>query len=162
LSTRQSLLAGGDNGEAVIPGKADRSLLIAQISGTRPAMPRKGNPLSAEEIADLRRWIDAGAPWPKGLTLLIADAKPIVDANWWSLRPLARPTIPQIRNLKSEIRNPIDAFILAKLEEKGLRPSPEADRRTLIRRLTFNLHGLPPTPEEIDAFERDTSANAYE
>ncbi len=84
------------------------------------------------------------------------------EALWWSLQPLNRPAVPLIRNPPSTIRNPIDAFILAKLREKGLSPSPEADRRTLIRRLSFDLIGLPPTPEEVDAFLADVRSDAYE
>jgi hypothetical protein len=161
LSSREAVLRGGDQGPAVIAGRAGKSLIVEQVSGTKPAMPRKGEPLSAQEIADLRRWIDDGAPWPKTITLN-DGGKPLVDGNWWSLRPLTRPALPEIRNPKSPIRNPIDRFIVAELEKQGLKLSPEADRRTLIRRLTFDLHGLPPTPEEIDAFEKDTSPDAYE
>src|SRR5438874_2429012 len=81
--------------------------------------------------------------------------------DWWSFRPFARPAIPTVKE-QSWLQTPIDAFILAKLEMKGLRPSPPADRATLIRRVTYDLHGLPPTPEEIDAFANDPDPNAYE
>jgi hypothetical protein len=161
LTTRESLFKGGDQGEALVPGKAGKSLVVEQISGTKPAMPKKGSALSSQEVADIRRWIDAGAPWPKGMRLQDADGRPVVDANWWSLRPLSRPPLPVVKET-GWVRNPIDRFIFSKLEEKGLKPSPEADRRTLIRRLTSDLHGLPPAPEEITAFERDTSPDAYE
>jgi mono/diheme cytochrome c family protein len=161
LSVRESLLKGGDQGEVIVPGKADKSLLVEQISGTKPAMPKKGSALTSQEVADIRRWIDAGAPWPKGMRLQDADGRPVVDANWWSLRPLSRPPQPAVKET-GWVRNPIDRFILSKLEEKGLKPSPEADRRTLFRRVTYDLHGLPPSPEEIAAFERDSSPDAYE
>jgi hypothetical protein len=97
-----------------------------------------------------------GAPDPR--VAKVANA----DTTWWSLKPIVRAAVPEIRNPQSAIRNPIDAFILAKLREQGLAPSPEADRRTLIRRLTFDLHGLPPTPEEVEAFEKDAAPQAYE
>ena len=108
-------------------------------------MPQGAVPLTPGQIAILKAWIDQGAKWPSS------------DANHWSLRPLKSPAIP-----KAAGANPIDAFIRAKLAEKGFKPSPPADKRTLIRRLTFDLHGLPPTPEEIEAFVTDTSPDAYE
>jgi hypothetical protein len=89
------------------------------------------------------------------------EARPRVGPDWWSLRPLVRPAVPAVRD-PAWVRTPVDAFILAGLEAKGLRPSPPADRRTLIRRLTFDLHGLPPTPEAVDAFVRDPAPDAYE
>src|SRR5262249_10135183 len=93
---------------------------------------------------------------------LAADApRPRVGPDWWSLRPLVRPAVPAVRD-PSWVRTPIDAFILATLEAKGMRPAPAADRRTLIRRVTFDLHGLPPTPEEVAAFVHDATPDAYE
>src|SRR5262245_43556482 len=156
LSSRASLMRGGDDGPVVVVGKADESLLVRAVSGPKPVMPKKGGPLSAEQVADLRRWIDAGADWPKDVTL---STKPVADASWWSLKPLTRPAVPVGRE---RVANPVDAFVGVALEAKGLRPSPEADRATLIRRLTFNLHGLPPSPEEVEAFVRDRAADAYE
>src|SRR5262249_42936709 len=82
-------------------------------------------------------------------------------ADWWSLRPLVRPPVPAVKD-QGWVRMPVDAFVLAALEARGLRPSPPADRATLIRRVTFDLHGLPPTPEEVDAFVHDPAADAYE
>src|SRR4029077_17528281 len=96
--------------------------------------------------------------WPDGVKL---RDRPDGSETWWSLRPLARPAVPAVRNA-AWVRNPIDAFVLARLEQQGLTPSPEADRRTRIRRLTFDLLGLPPTPDEIDAFVADPAPDAYQ
>ena len=160
LTTREHLLAGGDTGPAVKPGAAGDSLLIQMVAGAEAKMPKKGPKLSADEVAALRQWIDAGAPWPKDAA--VVAAKPPADGGeWWSLRPLARPAVPAVKDAAWG-RNPIDAFLLAAMEQKGLRPSPPADRRTLIRRATFDLTGLPPTAEEIDAFLKDDSPDAYE
>jgi hypothetical protein len=160
LSTRAGLLAGGESGAAVAVGKASESLLIRKITGPAPVMPKQGPKLETIEVAALMRWIDAGAPWPAGRTL-VADKQGPRGRDWWSLQPLARPPVPKVRDA-AWVRTPVDAFILAGLELRGLKPAPEADRLTLIRRLTFDLHGLPPTPEEIDAFACDTDPRAYE
>ena len=142
----------------VAPGHAAKSRLVSMISGDKPRMPRSGEPLSAADVALVRRWIDAGAKWPEGVALTAKGEAP-KEETWWSLRPLQRPAVPAI---DGDAANPIDRFILAKLHAKELTPSPEADRRTLIRRLSFDLIGLPPTPEEVDAFVADTPPDAYE
>src|SRR5262249_38636560 len=151
LASRAALLRGGDQGAVIVPGKSGASRLVELISGDKPAMPRKGAPLTPEQIADIRKWIDDGAAWPEGVILSAREGRPVVDAKWWSLRPLTRPAVPAVK-MRGWMRNPVDGFVLAALEAKGLRPAPEADRVTLIRRLTFDLHGLPPSPGEIDAF----------
>jgi hypothetical protein len=163
LSTRAGALAGGENGPVLVPGSADRSLLLRVVNGPAPRMPRTGPKLTDGERVQLRRWIDAGAPWPAGVVLRVEGPAP-VDGTWWSLQPLTTPPLPVLRNAdhSARVRNPIDRFILAKLEEKGLAPSPEADRVTLVRRLYFDLIGLPPTPEEIRNFVEDRSPDAYE
>jgi hypothetical protein len=158
LSTSAMLKRGGAGGPAIEPGKPDESLLIEKITGNKPEMPKSGKPLSAEEIAQIRRWIEAGASWPEGLVL--KDRK-FDGETWWSLRPLVRPAVPKPKT-PGWARTPIDAFVLKTLEAKGLKPSPEADRRTLIRRLSFDLTGLPPSVEEAEAFNADARANAYE
>jgi hypothetical protein len=160
LGRRAGLLAGGVTGPAVIAGKASQSLLIQKVSPPNPRMPKDGPKLDATEVAVLARWVDAGAPWPNGETL-VADRQGVQATAWWSLRPLHRPPLPRVRQ-RSWVRNPVDAQVLAELEARGLGPSAEADRATLIRRLTFDLHGLPPTPEEVDAFVRDCNPHAYE
>ena len=152
LTTRERLLAGGDTGPVVKPGAANDSLLLRMVSGAEAKMPKKGRKLTADEAAALRQWINDGAPWPKDVT--IAADMPAAEDDWWSLRPLIRPAVPRVKN-KAWVRTPIDAFVLAALEAKGLHPSPPADKATLLRRVTFDLIGLPPTPEEIDAFLGD-------
>jgi mono/diheme cytochrome c family protein len=156
LDVKEAALRGGDNYAPVIrPGKSAESPLIHFVAGLVDdmVMPQKGGRLSSEQIGLLRAWIDQGAEWPD-------DGK--AKALHWSLKPVMRPAVPEIRNPKSEIRNPIDAFILARLQAEKLTLSPGADRRTLIRRLSFDLIGLPPTPEETSAFLADKSSNAYE
>ncbi|HVC97571.1 MAG TPA: DUF1553 domain-containing protein [Pirellulales bacterium] len=157
LATGVMALAGGDSGAVIKPNKPDESLLLQYVSGEKPEMPKEAAPLAAEQVAAIRRWIESGAVWPTGLSL--AD-KHAIDAKWWSLVPLSHPAVPQTKS--AWVRTAIDAFILAKLESQQLVASFEADRRTLIRRLSYDLHALPPTPEEIDEFIADTSPDAYE
>jgi mono/diheme cytochrome c family protein len=159
LTTRAGLLKGGDGGTVVTPGSAAKSRLLQMVSGPDAKMPKEGPKLTAAQVAALRQWVEAGAPWPDGVTLAAQERPP--QGDWWSLRPLARPAVPAVKD-RARVVTPIDAFVLAKLEAKGLRPSPPADRATLIRRVTFDLHGLPPTPEEIDAFVNDREPLAYE
>ena len=156
------LQAGGESGPIVKPGVPGGSLLLEQVSGEKPAMPKNARPLTAEQLDVLRAWVSGGAKWPPALTLV--DRRTI-DAHWWSLEPLTRPAVPVIELPPTEsarVRNPLDAFLLAGLRAAGLTGSPEADRRTLIRRLTYDLHGLPPTPEEIAKFLADPRDDAYE
>jgi mono/diheme cytochrome c family protein len=157
LVTRDGLTQGGTSGPAIVLGQPDDSLILDAISGEEPEMPKEGPPLTDAEVAAIRQWIAAGAPWPAGIEL--TDNRPH-DLNWWSLQPLVRPPVPALND--AWIRTPIDAFILEKLQACGLAPSPEADRRTLLRRLYFDLTGLPPTPEETQAFLADESPDAYE
>src|SRR5262245_25800008 len=150
---------GGDSGPAIEPGKSAESLLVLAITGSEgvAAMPPKGEaPLTSDEIALLKLWIDQGAKGPDETT-----GGPVKGANHWAFRPVARPVVPEVIN-KAWVKNPIDAFVLARLEKEGLHPSPDADRVTLIRRLSFDLLGLPPTIEEVDAFLADTRSDAYE
>src|SRR5262249_40052371 len=133
IRSRESLLKGGGHGPAVVPGQAAASRLYRRLAGLEsPRMP-PGGPLPAAEIAAARDWIDAGATW---------------SSEWWASRPPNAPPVPAIRD--RWIRNPIDAFVLARLRAAGLRPAPVAGRETVIRRATFDLTGLPPTPAEID------------
>ncbi len=154
----QSAAAIEDSG-IVEPGDADGSTLVEMISprGAKPAeMPKNADPLSADEVKLIRDWIAAGAKWPDGFRLEPAQ---VTDADWWSLKPLSRPAVPstdQAAKPDSWPVTPIDAFVLAKLREQGLQPSPEADPRTLIRRVYFDLIGLPPTPAEVEAFETES------
>jgi len=155
---KTSAFASGDHGPHLVPGKSAESRVIHLVAGLEPdsIMPPKGEPLSSEEIGLLRAWIDQGANWPDTVASP-EDQK----RNHWSFQPVVRPAPPAVKNQKWP-RNPIDHFIAAKLAENKLHPSQEADRRTLIRRLYFDLIGLPPTPEEVRTFERDKSPHAYE
>lgn len=157
LVTAESLQAGGESGPVVVAGKPEESLLLEYVSGDEPRMPKGEKPLSAAEVATIRKWIASGAKWPADVEL---RDKRQYDLDWWSLRPLDRPAPPAVQS--EWIRTPIDAFILAKLQERKLAPSPEADRRTLIRRLYFDLVGLPPSFEEVQAFTADPDPRAYE
>ena len=160
LDTREGLRKGGVSGPAIVPGNADQSLLIASVRHANPdlKMPLKAPKLSDEAIADLVRWVNLGAPDPRGSAVAV-DAR---STDWWSLKPLVRPALPKIDGPDAPwVKTPIDAFVLAKLHEKKLAASTEAEPDVLIRRMTFDLHGLPPTPDEVDAFRKDwlTSPN---
>ncbi len=157
LATAAGASRGGDGGPAVVPGKPDESVLLEMISGDRPAMPKKEKPLANEEVAAIRTWIENGASWPAGLTLV--DRR-LEGQRWWAFDTLEAPKPPSPRS--PWVRTPIDAYILAELQKHGLQPSPEADRRTLIRRLTYDLIGLPPAPDELEHFVEDRSPGAYE
>jgi hypothetical protein len=160
LSTLASALKGGDSGPAFASGQPDASELFAQVSGSEPAMPKDRPPLTAAELAVLREWIAAGAKWPDGAKLRDRRFDP---SQWWSFQPLGRPPVPEIpATLGVSSDHPIDRFILSRLAEKSLTPSPEADRRILIRRLSYDLLGLPPSPEEVVAFVADADPRAYE
>ncbi len=165
LDTKTTALKGGASGPAIVPGKSAASELIRRVSSTDTAerMPSKGEPLTAREITLLRAWIDAGATWPETETLASGEAKRADKASWWSLQPIANVTPPAPSNLPANWAvSPIDRFIFAKLAERGLKPNPPADRRSLIRRVTYDLTGLPPSPEEVEAFVKDADPQAYE
>ncbi|MFO0895782.1 MAG: DUF1549 domain-containing protein, partial [Pirellulales bacterium] len=157
LETAELARAGGDSGPAFEPQQADASLLVEMISGDSPQMPAQADPLTPAEVAAVKAWISAGAEWPAGVRLAPRAAE---QETWWSLAPLGKHAPPRMDS--PWIRTPIDAFVLARLQPAGMAPSPEADRRTLIRRLTYNLHGLPPTAAEVAEFLADTSPDAYE
>jgi cytochrome c553 len=166
VDSREALLAGGDGGPALRPGDPDGSRLIEVIRHDGDiAMPPKRR-LADEEIAALREWVKAGAPWPDSTPKTQAArpaATPILtaeDRDYWAFRPLHLAAPPAVRNA-AWASSPIDRFVLARLEAKGLHPVPPADKRALIRRVTFDLTGLPPMPAEIDAFLADDSAEAF-
>jgi mono/diheme cytochrome c family protein len=156
LDTAGGALKGGRGGPSVIPGKADESSLVLAVlgEGDTERMPLKRAPLSEAQIAILRTWIDRGAEHPN-------DEKPSVPAVHWAFVAPVHCAVPSVKDTQWP-RNPIDAFILAAIEKEGIAPSPEADRATLIRRASLDLIGLPPTPEEVEAFLADTNADAYE
>jgi len=156
LSTREGLLKGGDNGAAVVAGDPEASRLYQLISHkTEPAMPFKGAKLAAEDIAQIADWIKAGTPYDEPLKASAAAP------DHWAFKVPKRPPTPVVRN-KAWVRNPVDAFIAAEQEKRGLKPVPEADPRVLLRRVYLDLTGLPPTPEEMRAYLADHSASAYE
>jgi mono/diheme cytochrome c family protein/cytochrome c553 len=160
LDQRAAALAGGqgDYGPTIVPGHADQSTLIAVLTGARddlPKMPPKGDPLTADQIALLSRWIDQGANWPEAVTSQQRDPR-----AHWAFRAPHKPALPSVAQL-DWLRNPIDAFILGRLAQEKLNPSPEADRTTLLRRLSLDLIGLPPTIAEVDEFLADPSPDAY-
>jgi mono/diheme cytochrome c family protein len=163
LDTRDAMLKGGASGPAIVPGQPKDSRLVAAIrhADDELKMP-PGGKLPDRDIAALEKWVELGAPWPDQLKLAPPDAIAKAAANHWAFKPVVRPPVPAHRDPKASEPNPIDAFILARLNDNKLSLSPRADKRTLIRRATFDLHGLPPTPEEIEAFVADDSADAYE
>jgi hypothetical protein len=157
IESRDSLLVGGESGAVIAIGRPEDSLLVDLISGTEPSMPKAGKRLNEEEVERIRHWIAAGAPWPAGRKLL---DRSLANEDWWSLRPLKPFESPA--GVPATEANPIDRFVRAKLRDRGLDFSPEADRRTLIRRVSFDLTGLPPTFDEIEEFCSDTDHDAYE
>jgi hypothetical protein len=171
LQVKKAALAGGDNGKVIVPGKSEKSWLVTAVSRIDPElmMPPEGEgqPLTAEQVGLVRAWIDQGAKWP--------DAASLKGAEHWAYQKPMRPAVPgsrfQVQGSEAEAvaakyagwpRNAIDNFILARLVQEGLQPSPELDRTRLIRRVSLDLIGLPPTPEEVDAFVNDQSPEAYE
>src|SRR5262249_10803748 len=159
LDSREAVLAGGDNGPVIRPGDPDNSPLIQAIryQGERKMPPKKR--LASPHVEALTAWVKMGAPWPASPPL------PVIQAEaWkrdWAFRPVTNPKPPDVTQ-PSWPGTRIARFTLARLEAKSLRPSPVADRRTLIRRASFDLTGLPPTPEEVAAFEADRSPDAWE
>jgi len=154
LRTVAAMTHGGDTGAALVPGKSGESLIIEQVA-SREMPPGKNPKLTDQQVAILRAWIDAGAA---GEPNAVASAS-TAAANFWAFRPPERPQIPVVRQAR-KVRNPVDAFLLARLEAKGLSFSPEASRLTLARRLYFDLCGLPPSPEQTDAFLADLRPDA--
>ncbi len=162
LDSRESLLKGGDSGPAAVAANPDASLLIQAVAHTHPElkMPPSGK-LSEPSIALLRQWVTLGVPWSPSAPTQAAGASIAAEsAVHWAFQPVRRPATPAVRD-RQWLRTPVDAFVLARLEAAGVAPSPRADKRTLIRRATFDLWGMPPTAEEVDAFESDNTADAY-
>jgi len=166
IDSRETLLKGGNSGPAIVPGIPEQSLLIQAVSHTheRLKMPPQEK-LKDSEIAALSDWIRAGAFWPESASKTVAEAHPkgaitSQQRAFWSLKPVHKPALPEVKD-KSWGKTPIDRFVLARLEANGLKPLPPADKRTWIRRVTFDLIGLPPTPEEVEAFIRDHSSGAH-
>jgi mono/diheme cytochrome c family protein len=157
LDHKPTVLAGGELGKALVPGKSDESLLIHFVAGLRPEgrMPKKGDPLTNDQIALLRAWVDQGAEFPDSASVVLVDKR-----SHWAFKPPTKPPVPKV-NLSS-VRNAIDSFIGARLDKEQLTFSKEAPKTTLLRRLHLDLTGLPPTVEELDAYLADESPDAYE
>jgi hypothetical protein len=158
LDEKAAAMRGGSDGvEAIRPGQGDESELIRRVTSRDPEerMPPEGERLTPEQVGTLRGWIDQGAIWPES-----AGASDQARAHW-AFRPPVRPAVPAVRG-RNWARTPIDRFILARLEAEGLSPSPEAERSTLLRRLSLDLNGLPPSVEEVESFVADPRADAYE
>lgn len=158
LDGRKSALMGGAHGAAIVPGKSGESPLVTRVVSADAdlRMPPEGDRLSTAEVTTLRNWIDQGAVWPQE-----PGSETTAPAEHWSLKPLARPVVPAVPSAAA-VHNPIDAFILATLAQHQLQPSPEADRTTLVRRVTIDLTGLQPTPDEVAEFLADRADGAYE
>jgi len=168
LDSSGGVRRGGDSGPAVVPGKSQESLLVHALRYDGPEMPPDGR-LEPEVIADFERWIRMGAPWPEAPASPPHSAAPPqvydfeqIRRSHWSLQPIRTPDIPPLASPDEFIRTPIDRFVLARLQEAQLSPSPPADRRTLARRAYFDLTGLPPTFAELESFAADQSPDAYE
>ena len=160
LDSKAMALKGGLSGAVIIPGHSAGSRLLQRIlgAGGEQRMPPGRAPLSAAQIELIRRWIDEGAVWPDQSS--VSNLKSEISKHWAFIPPV-HPALPDVKN-KAWARNPIDRFILARLEREQLAPSPEADKVTLLRRLSLDLTGLPPTPEEVEAFVSDRRPQAYE
>ena len=160
LRSRESALKGGQHGPAIIPGDAANSRLYRHVTGQqKPQMPMGGQ-LTEQQIAVLKNWIDGGAEWESAVTVQAAAPTHQFteqQRRFWAFQPVSKPMPPRFK-----AQNPIDAFILAKLEANKLKPNPPADRITLIRRAYLDLIGLPPSPEEVEAFLADKSPTAFE
>ncbi len=167
LTSRDAVLTGGDSGPAAVPGKVEESLLIKAVRYRELEMPPQGK-LPAEAIAKFERWVAMGLPWPDEPTSTArasnerSEFKITAEQRaFWSFQPIAKYSTPAVTNIGWP-QGDIDRFVLAKLESRGLTPSPAADKRTLLRRITFDLIGLPPTPDETTAFLADNSSTAFE
>ena len=158
LDAKSAALRGGVTGDTIVPAQSARSHILHRLRGQggEDRMPLKKPPLSAEQIATIAEWIDAGAAWPDNFAGNDAPAK----LHWSFAKPVRHD--PPAVNQADWPRNAIDRFILARLEKEGIRPSPEAPKETLLRRVSLDLTGLPPTPQEIDAFLADASPDAYQ
>ncbi|MFN8008502.1 MAG: PSD1 and planctomycete cytochrome C domain-containing protein [Terriglobia bacterium] len=166
LDSRAGLLAGGNSGVVVKAGESADSRLILLVAGfvKELQMPMGGEPLTSDQVGLLRAWIDQGALWPEEAApakAVSSSANPPAKLKHWAFIPPQRPKTPRVKNA-AWVRNPVDQFILARLEKEGIRPSAEADQETLIRRLSLDLIGLPPTPEEVAVFVADKRPDAYE
>ena len=163
LDRRTAALEGGSTGAAVIPGNSEGSLLIRRVLGLddEERMPKDGEPLPDAQIALLRSWIDQGAPWPQLPGSATAAEAERSEPEHWAYRVPSRPGLPEVK-AGGWVRSPIDRFVLARLEKEGLTPSPQAPLETLVRRVSLDLVGLPPSPQEVDAVLADASRDGHD
>ena len=162
LTSADGLRKGGENGPVVEPGKPEESRLLEVLLGDKPEMPQNAPPLNQKTVAAIAEWIKTGADWPGGLQLTDKSA-PVQAKPLWSMQPIMTVPIPELSALQKRwARNEIDAFIAADHARNGFSPAPEADRRTLIRRLYFDITGLPPEPAAVEHFLADKNPRAYE
>ncbi len=165
LDSRAAILEGGKSGPAIIPGSPSESLLIRAVrhADEKLKMPMAGDRLSTPEVEDLVQWIQSGAPWPEARAASTVKKGFSITPEqraFWSFQPIRKPTPPRVKN-SAWAKSEIDSFILAKLEAQGLNPAKPATKRVLLRRASYDLTGLPPTPEQVDAFINDQSAGAF-
>src|ERR1043165_3849321 len=167
LDSREGVARGGENGAVIVPGNTEKSRLILAVryKPKDTEMPPDA-PLKSDEVATLEAWVKMGAPDPRAsaAALPALNAKTInieEGKKFWSFQPLRNPTPPKVTN-EACCKTPLDNFVLARLDEKKIAPNPQLDKRRLVRRVYFDLIGLPPTPEQIDMFENDNAPDAYE
>jgi len=166
LDSKAGWEKGGESGPVIVPGDPGKSRLIRAVKPLDAQTPPEYHKLTDRQITDLERWVTIGAPDPRTQPLVaVAEAKPTIDFNaarkFWSYQPVTDPPVPRVKHSRW-VKTPVDHFILAKLEANRLTPNPDADKRALIRRATYDLTGLPPTPAEIAAFLADKSSRAFE
>ena len=163
LDRKGDALRGGNSGAVIMPGDSARSKLVRAIAGVEgtPLMPMVGERLTPEQIGVLRAWIDQGAEWPDSASAKSRSVKDDPRTSHWSFQPIRLPSRPKVGN-EAWVKNAIDAFVLAHLDSEGLEPSPPADRATLVRRLSLDIIGLPPSPQEVSAFLADQEPGSYE
>jgi hypothetical protein len=174
LRTRQSAIDGGTHGPSLVPGNAEQSRMYRHVAGLEaPAMPMRGDPLTAAEVAALKRWIDQGAEWPAGVTpaatastsaaaVAAFDDRPITDEerSYWAFKRPVQAPLPEVK--RQDLTSAIDRFLESARERRGLTAAPRADRQTLVRRAYLDLLGLPPSPEEVQRFVTDDGPDAWE
>ncbi|MEI6872155.1 MAG: PSD1 and planctomycete cytochrome C domain-containing protein [Verrucomicrobiota bacterium] len=168
LDTKDGMSKGGDSGEAVLPGDTAKSLLLQvmrhDLKDANMAMPPKKPKLPASVIADFEAWVKMGAPDPRAAvtTTTQSNSGAPKAVDHWAFKPVSHPAVPQVEDPTRFVTNPIDNFILARLSANNLTPTPKADKYTLLRRVSYDLTGLPPTPEEVENFIADESPTAFE
>jgi hypothetical protein len=161
VDSRSSLIAGGDSGAAIVPGDLSASLLMHAVRREGDFAMPPDEELTRREIASLQRWIEIGAPWPESPASHVSVASLDAARDHWAFQPITVPKIPGVDH-PAWVRTPVDAFVMSKLQRHQLEPSPPANRRALIRQLSYSLTGLPPTSAEVDRFENDSDPQAYE